>query len=188
MSDLNLQLSQLIDDELGKDESTKLLEKVLKQPELATKLRHYQWVGSAIKTKEIIHTDVDFVNKINQSIKQEAVVFTPAWQHRKTSWKTLSAIAASVAIIGFGGIKLAPENLKTPFTIADNSKTFKPAKPQAMPVTVAVIADKTTTKLTAKSKVDPRFIEYLEAHDNSLYAAGSRGFQSYIRVVSLGQK
>lgn len=192
--DLNLKLSLFLDDELAKDESVKLLELVQKQPELKTRLRRYELVSGVIKSENFIHAEADFVSKVSQNIKQEAVVFAPAWRQRKSGFQTLSAIAATVAviaIIAFGGISLTPETSPPALALADNINANKEKITLATTENPIIIADKpviTASFNEEKAKVDPRFIEYLEAHDNSLYAAGSPGLQSYIRVVSNGQK
>jgi sigma-E factor negative regulatory protein RseA len=192
--DLNLKLSLFLDDELAKDESVNLLELVQQQPELKTRLQRYELVSNVIKSENFIHAEPDFVSKVSQSIKQEAVVFAPAWRQRKSGFQTLSAIAASVAIIAiiaFGGISLTPETSPPPSTVAANNKAVKEKITLAVAEEKLVIKDKpiiTAAINDEKTNVDPRFIEYLAAHDNSLYAAGSPGLQSYARVVSNGQR
>ncbi len=192
--DLNLKLSLFLDDELAKDESVNLLELVQQQPELKTRLQRFELVSNVIKSENYVHAEPDFVGKVSQSIRQEAVVFAPAWQQRKSGFQTLSAIAASVAIIAiiaFGGISLTSETSTPPATHAANNKAVKEKITLAAADEKLVIKDKpiiTAAINDEKTNVDPRFIEYLAAHDNSLYTAGSPRLQSYARVVSNGQR
>ncbi|MCK5355416.1 MAG: sigma-E factor negative regulatory protein [Methyloprofundus sp.] len=176
--DLNLKLSQLVDDELAKDESVKLFELVHEQPELDAKLQRYELLGRVIKSECFIQADADFVSKVSQGLEQEAVVFAPAWRQRRSVMQTLSAIAATIAVIAvivIGGVSRPTEEAQPPLMLAENNNVK-----ETEAINVEVKED--------KAKVDPRFIAYLEAHDNSLYAAGSPGLQSYVRVVSYGQK
>lgn len=194
--DLNLKISQLIDDELSKAESVKLLELIHKHPELENKLRRYEIVAGVVKSDRFMHADDDFVSKVSQGIQQEAIVFAPNRLRPRFAIQTLSAIAASVAVIAiivFGGLNSVPDldltsnELQATLALTEKLDTkdaivvATQVKPETIIVAVATVKEN-------KAKVDPRFIEYLEAHDNSLYAAGSPGFQSYIKVVSYGQK
>ena len=174
--DLNLKISQLIDDELDKDESVQLLELVNKHPELAETLNRYETVGSVIRSEACLQAETDFVGRISQEIRGEPVVLAPNRSRFKKSYQAVAAMAASVAIISvfvMGGRSLPVDDFQSEQVVAENQETEK----------AVTVADE-----TEYPPADKRFLDYLEAHDGSLYAAGASAVHPYARVVSYGQE
>ena len=173
--EINLKLSQLVDNELSRNETIKLLDLVNETSGLEEKLSRYEFISRIIRQEDSIQLETDFVDQVSLKIQQEPVVFSPFWRRSNIGLQAVVAIAASVAVVSvivFGDLSLPTDSHQTNLTIARDQEAQQ----------------KLNVAESAPHSVDKRFVEYLEAHDNSLYSAGSPGFQSYARVVSYGQE
>lgn len=165
--DLNLRLSRLIDGDLSKEESIQMLDLIHKKPELRAKLHRYNMITQAIKSNDLIYAEGDFINKVSQKIKQESVVFVPAWRWKKQALAVAASIAI-VVIIVFGNINSKPNYHKI-------NQTLTLAKIQKL----TNHQQQTQNLKNVGIGVDARFIEQLKAHDNGLYATVSSEFRPY---------
>lgn len=174
--DFNLKISQLVDDELDKEEAVQLLESVNKNPELGETMRRYETVARVIRSEGCLQAETDFVSRISQEIQQEPVVLAPNRKRFKKSYQAVAAVAASVAIVSvlvMGGRSLPVDDLQPKLVLAEKQETKR----------AITVADE-----TEYPPADTRFLDYLEAHDGSLYAAGSSAVNPYARVVIYGQE
>ena len=178
--ELNFKVSQFIDNDLPVEEALGLLEGIENQPDLRSKLHRYEAVSQAIKTDVFFQVDEDFVSRINKEIQQEKVSFLPCKRKRRIgqSYKTCIAIAASVAIVAViivGGLSQSTKQNLNPLQMAvQDEQPF-------------VSEQRTVISSAANLQpVNPRYYDYLEAHQGSLYASGVP-FQNYSKVVSYGR-
>ncbi|MGR9073802.1 MAG: sigma-E factor negative regulatory protein [Gammaproteobacteria bacterium] len=176
--DLRLKISQFMDNELDQKEALKFLELVNEHPELENTIKRFEIIRKVAKAEVPIEAGSDFVSRVSMAIKQEPTVMAPNARRVNKGYQTTAAIAASVAVFSvilMGGYRLSSSDFHSSLLAIRNTETNKPIQ----------LAEKTPEK---EKPVDNRFNEYLEAHDDSLYAAGSSGFQSYARVVSYGRQ
>ncbi len=178
--EINKKISQFLDDELHHTEEESLLAKMKRQPELINKMNRYQAVSHVLKTDGFVMVEENFLDKINQQLKQESHYFLPQQTVKKSSghfWqKTSLALAASVVCVAIiVSLQTAVQNTESQHE-------------------VILTAQKQPTETPVRTVNEPqpsqheRFKAYLQAHSDDLYTHGSINYQSYARVANYGQE
>jgi sigma-E factor negative regulatory protein RseA len=199
--EINKQISQFLDDELHHQDLDNLLVTINQHPELKNKLDRYQAVSHALRTDKFVKTNEDFLNNINQQIKQEPHHFLPKPIAKRKSfavWQKASfAMAASIACIS---IIVSQQDSLTNSAISQKTLIISQQddlKNTPVPQKTIIVAQKQTiTKdvITAKANQaqkksqHDRFKAYLQAHSDDLYTHGSLSVQPYARVAGYGQE
>jgi sigma-E factor negative regulatory protein RseA len=176
--ELNLKVSQFIDNDLPVEEALELLDGIEEHQDLKNKLHRYEAIRQAIKTDLFIQVDEGFVRQINQQIQQENVHFLPCKRRIGQNYKTLIAIAASLAIVAviiIGGLSQSTHN---------NINELQMIAQDEQSVGQQWADSSSATQL---QRENPRYYDYLEAHQGSLYVSGLP-FQHHSRVASYGQE
>jgi sigma-E factor negative regulatory protein RseA len=156
--DLNLKLSQFIDNELEHDEALKLLNALADQPHLQHKLKRYEAISHAIKSQVYLEVKADFSANIAQQIKQDALPFIDKKQAFKQTYQWL-ALAASIAIIAF----IVEQGI--------NNQRFN-----------------STATLPKDSDLNKRIGQYLQDHSPDAYANGEIDAKPYAKVTIVNPK
>jgi sigma-E factor negative regulatory protein RseA len=173
--EINLKISQFVDEELEWGEGLRLLNYMEANPDAADVYRRYEMISHAVKTAAAVAADDAFVARVSAQIKSEPTVFCPqSQQSRRLSSKFIAAVAASlaaVAVIAAGvlyyrGIGIAP--------------TVQMAQE---PIHEQIYAVSSTPETG-----DKRFNEYLEAHGATLYSGGYSAARAFGQVASYGHK
>jgi sigma-E factor negative regulatory protein RseA len=165
---LNEKISLLVDDELACDQAMSILKTMTTEPNLKSKLQRYQLISQVLKNEPCYILDSHFADKIHQQIRHEPIFFLPA-QKSKTKWrKTGLAVAASIllAVVWIVG------KLNKPETLSREPQMASAPVPAHLPA----------------NAVNPRFKDYLQAHDNLGYINNAPGVQPYARVVGYQQE
>lgn len=144
---LHEKLSLLVDDRLDAEQTLTLLKTIQKDPHLQNKLSRYQIVSQTLKSDVFVSLRADFASGIHQRIQQEPTYFIP--QRHRTGFlqKAALAVAASVAVVAIF-VARSVDKPQAPISMA---RQYQP--PQMVRI----------------YPVDPRFNDYLQAHNNSLY-------------------
>ncbi|UOA08001.1 MULTISPECIES: sigma-E factor negative regulatory protein [Methylobacter] len=170
--DLNLKISQFLDNELDQVDALSCLKRMQSRPELKDKLRRYEMISHAMKKDAFLLIKADFSTKIHQQIQQEPVYFLPQHKSFKRSHKQI-AVAASlviVAVIAGRSINISNQsvNAVTALQVAQNKPHQQPDKPVE------------ATQYPLNKQIN----DYLQAHNNSVYTNGEADFQPYARVTA----
>jgi len=173
--DVYSKISELVDDELTVGDALSLLDTVKDCPELEKKVYRYLALSQLLKPDKFFTADVEFVNRVKQEVQQEPTYLIPYKQPNTRNYQIISAMAASLAIMGiviYGGMSKSIEEEPPALQIAaDTGQQY---------------ADHLS--VSSLYKTDPRLNNYLEAHQGSLYMAGSPAYQSYVRLADHGQE
>ena len=194
IEELNQKISQLIDNDLDKEDALALLKKMKQDPVLQAKLSRYETIGHAIKSDVFLSVDSDFAARVNQAIKKEPVYLLPKRKSVFNPNLRLSALAASIALLavlvsqGFLTYSSSESLNKPSLLIASNTKP-EPLNTLAQ-ISQSLVPSERPLE-TKSGTVQPsvsRFAEYLQAHNSTRYIDGGFERQPYARVVSYSQE
>lgn len=170
--DLNLKISQFLDNELDQVDALSCLKRMQSQPELKDKLRRYEAISHAMKTEDFLLTKADFSTKIHQQIQQEPVYFLPQHKSFKRGHKQIAVAASLVIVAVIAGRSInnsnQPVNAATTLQVAQNKTLQQLDKPVDV------------TQYPLNKQIN----DYLQAHNNSVYTNGEADFQPYARVTA----
>jgi len=160
-------LSLLLDGELNKDESLKLLDLVETDPELKRRWRRYCVANAVLQEKSAIVPDKRFVERVSTAVAKEPTILAPPAKARireKVVTRALAAVLAMVAVlVGKSFLEHSP---------TDGAHLIAKAQQGT------VLADGNA------SSMDPDFQDYLVLHNETAYLAGAQGMLPYARLVS----
>lgn len=163
----NEKLSQFLDDELDSEQALALLKAVRGDELLKDKLRRYQIVSQVLKSNEYSPVASDFADKVHERIRQEPTYFLPQKKAGINWQKAALAVAASIALAVVWVSAKVDRQQRNPFGA------------------VEIVA---SSQLPA-NVLNPRFNEYLQAHDSALYVNNNlQRAQPYARVVGYSQE
>lgn len=204
--ELNLRISQFIDEELDKHDALELLRSVQNHSELDEKMRRYEVVSQAIKSEMYLPIDSDFVSRVSKELEQEPVYLIPQRNPTKQKYVKIAAVAASIALaaVVVEQVNHNPSgNFQSLLMLAGNPVDEKMTpvdefdrqlgsinlkeNPSAMVVANHQQTQNDTIKKVDQLPVDERFDHYLQVHSGNLYASGSN-YQAYAQVASYGQE
>jgi len=181
--DINQLISQFLDDELDHSELDSLLLEIKKQPELKKKISRYQVQFQVLKTDHAVNVNTDFLDKINQQIKQEPHYLLPQKLDSKKSlnfWqKTSLAVAASVMCVA---VIMSQQNA---IQINHQPQQIAAVDTQIDTQTVEQLAQKDET--VRKPSQHERLKAYLQAHNDDLYTHGSLNIHPMVQTASYGR-
>jgi len=177
-TEINKKISQMLDDDLHYTEHESVLMKIKQDPLLNNKMSHYQAVSHVFKTDDFVMVKENFLDKINQELKQDPHYFLPQQAVKRSSihrWqKTSAAIAASIVIVA---VMVSQK--------ADLLNTE--SQENAVIVAKKQLVEESLPQAVSDSQHE-RFKAYLQAHSNDLYTHGSLSYQPYARVANYGQE
>lgn len=168
--DIKQKMSMLLDDELSTDESLRLLERIEDDDLLKDWWHRYSAASLALKSDAYVNLTENFVARISEKIKNEPTVIAPQSSRVRILYSGWAAVAASVIVIAVIVVGNLPEK---------GEKT-RPAVNMAQSQRVQVVEEKTGQQ----ENTDPRFEDYLEAHNESSYSTVTPNLLPYARVVS----
>jgi len=173
--DINQKISQFLDDELDSNELNGLLALIKREPELKNKINRYQSVTQAIQAGQAVKVDLDFLDKINQQLKQEPHYLLPkkvVKKHTVAVWQKASlAIAASVACVAVIMSQQNPLQHPQQLAVVDIPAVEQPVQ---------------QAKNTQPSQHE-RLKAYLQAHNDELYTHGSLNIHPLALTASYGR-
>ncbi len=164
---LKQKLCLLLDDELGRDESLKLLSGIETNPDLRAQWRRYNLIGVAMRSRDAMLPDSGFVDRVSAALADEPTILAPRPAHRGHREKIVTlALAASLAVVAI----LAGKSLSdySPMRGAD------------------LLARADLAGSNVQASIDPEFRDYLVAHYETAYLAGAQGMLPSVRLVSSG--
>lgn len=174
--DSTQKISQLLDNELDRNEALILLKKIQSSPDLKNKLNRYEAISQTLKTDVFFMPDPNFSAKISEQIRQEPTYLLPQSRDVKISRK-IFATAASIALVAMiAGLKInnPSEEIRTASAIQTSITPPRPAG-EANPQ-------------IDQSSINKQINDYLQAHNSSVYINGQANFQPYARVTAYNQK
>ncbi len=167
----------MLDDDLHYTEQESVLMKIKQDPELNNKMSRYQAVSHVFKTDDFVMVKENFLETINQELKQDPHYFLPQQSVKISSigrWqKTSAAIAASVVIVA---------------VMVSQQTNIQKTEFQQKVVTVAQKQPVEALPEAVNDSQHERFKAYLQAHSNDLYTHGSLSYQPYARVANYGRE
>ena len=176
-TEINKKISQMLDDDLHYTEHESVLMKIKQDPLLNNKMSRYQAVSHVFKTDDFVMVKENFLDKINQELKQDPHYFLPQQAVKRSSihrWqKTSAAIAASIAIVA---------------VMVSQKADLQNTEFQEEAVIVAQKQPIAELPQAVSDSQHERFKAYLQAHSNDLYTHGSLSYQPYARVANYGQE
>ena len=163
--DLNLKISQLMDNELEYDEALILLNTLADEVQSKHKLNRYLAISHALKNQVYLNVKSDFSETIAKYIQQESmlVLEKPILFKQTYQWLVLAASLAIIALV---------------FEQSLGSQLFKP-------VATLQIAQQL---LPEQSDLNKRITAYLQNHNFGGYAQSGDGVKSYAKVTIYNQK
>lgn len=181
--EINQNISRLVDDDLGYDETLDLLGKIKKDDSLMAKMARYQAISHVLKNEEYLHISSDFSAKVFQEIQREPNYLLPQRKRPTTDTKKIFAIAASVLLAAV----LVGHNLQDPTSPLNNSPTVTAsiATQQALPDTLAQNQNENSRH---RRPLTAQFNEYLQAHNSSVYTNGEANFHPYAKMAAYGKE
>ena len=176
-TEINKKISQMLDDDLHYTEHESVLMKIKQDSELNNKMSRYQAVSHVFKTDGFVMVKENFLDEINQELKQDPHYFLPQQAVKRSSihrWqKTSAAIAASIAIVA---------------VMVSQKADLQNTEFQENAVIVAQKQPIAELPQAVSDSQHERFKAYLQAHSNDLYTHGSLSYQPYARVANYGQE
>lgn len=163
---LKEKLCLLFDDELGRDESLRLVTRMETDPELQAQWRRYSLIREAMHSRRVLIPDTGFVDRISAELADEPTVLAPAIPHkpRRRERVVTMALAASLAMVA-----------------VLVGKSLHDYSPQSGDTTLAK-NDLSATSI--QSPMDPAFRDYLATHYETAYLSGAQGMLPSLRLVS----
>ncbi len=70
-TDINEQISSLIDGELSETDETRTIQELVKDPDLLKKWERYQLIGEVIKGKKAPLIDSDLLSRVKEAIAED---------------------------------------------------------------------------------------------------------------------
>ncbi len=175
--EINIKISQFLDGQLDKQQAEPLLRAVKKDPAVKEAMMRYQIIGQAIRADSQPIANLDLADKVSQQIKQEPAYLLPS-ARKSPDWKAASmAVAASIAVVAI----VAP--LTAQRTQPGNGSQTVVASVETSENTVVASAE----EKAKRAKLNQRFKEYLQAHQNSVDATGVMSYTPYARVAGYSQ-
>lgn len=206
MHDEYLKLSQFIDNELDHEQSLQLLDKMARDRDLEQTYRRYGAVSQAMKSEVFLSVSDDFVRQVSDRIKSEPSYLIPRNNRKKFQILSLSAVAASLAVVAVMLIKNYPSDAyvsESPLTIANNNSSQNQSSYQPFIASQRVqnkgdesiqmvagsrhMNNSITRRQPRMQPVNSKFNDYLQAHSGNLYSSGA-DFQAYAQVAGYGQE
>ena len=175
--DLNLKISQFLDNELDHVDALHLLRKIQSQRELQDKLNRYEVISHAVKTNAFLLTKADFSTKIHQKIQQEPIYLLPRHKSFKRSHKQI-AVAASIVIVAVIAGRSVMNDPNQHFKAASTLQVAQNKLPELLDKPVEA------TQYPLNKQIN----DYLQAHNSSVYTNGEANFQPYTRVIAYSNK
>jgi sigma-E factor negative regulatory protein RseA len=185
-----LDISRLVDGDLGHDETLSLLGKIQSDDMLKHQMSRYQAISQALKTDAYHQVSCDFSRKVFQEIQQEPAYFLPQLKpaaksqtqpQDKYSKRKLFAVAAStVAAAVLVGQGLREDQSGNKYATV----TAMAVPQQSFPVTQVPHENPAQR---SRQPFNAQFNDYLQAHNSSVYTNGEAVFQPYARVTSYGR-
>lgn len=167
-------LSALMDGELTDAEQSRVLARLRAEPALQRRWARYHAVRAALTTGAA-RLSPDFAERVIETRAREPVVAAPGGVRiPDRSWLRPAAglaIAASVALVAFGGLTLLRESDPAPpVTVADNATEGLSGSETAVPAGVSPVAVTTDVELSEdqRARLRQRMLLYLGSH--SVYA------------------
>jgi sigma-E factor negative regulatory protein RseA len=184
--EVNQKISQLIDAELGYNESVDLLKKIRSDESLKHKMSRYQAISLALKTEQFYQVKPAFSDKIFQQIQQEPTYFLPqklssSKQHNRTRLFAAAASTIAVAVLVGQNLRNNPVSSSPPASV---SATFSQ---QSIPDNNNALVQKEKITQPKGQPLNAQFNDYLQAHNNSVYTNGEANFHPYAKVAAYGR-
>jgi len=166
---LKQKLSLMLDDELGRDESLKLLAGIESDPALRVQWHRYNLVGMALRSQSSLVPDSGFVDRISAALADEPTILAPqaaksatrrdmGYRDKAVTLALAASLAAVAVMVGQSLHDYSPMN--GPNVIGQAGDT--------------------------QASVDPEFRDYLVAHYETAYLSGAQGMLPSVRLVSSG--
>jgi sigma-E factor negative regulatory protein RseA len=181
--EINQNISRLIDDDLGYDESLILLNKIQTDETLKKKMARYQIISHSMKNEEYLPISPDFSKNIFEAIQLEPTYLLPQRRQTKSNTKTYFAAAASALIAAI----LVGQHLQSRSLSGNNFQ--KVATTAALnQVTPATLAQSGREKELQRHPLTAQFNDYLQAHNSSVYTNGEANFHPYAKMAAYGNE
>lgn len=178
-------ISMLVDGELGEVESSRLIDKILKEDELREVWLRYHAVSTLLKSESGGVVSGRFSEETRHAVQAEPTVLAPIRTKKLTIKQTVfGAIAASVLVFAFvvGGFpNLLTQEGSTPVIVA----SFQSGAAQNKRLTVSHELAKNNLEEDIWIE-DERLNDYLLKHNETTQSGGVFGVLPYARVVSYG--
>ena len=165
--ELNEKISLLIDDELGSSQALSLLRRIRQDEALKNKLQRYQLVSQVLKNQNSQIIDSGFAENIHRKIRNEPAYLLPVKKPGLNRRTAAFAVAASLLLaVAWLTNRIDKQTYRYP------QQEFALVMPQPLQA----------------GALNPRFNDYLQAHDNAVYINNVAPVQPYARVVGYQQE
>jgi sigma-E factor negative regulatory protein RseA len=181
--EVNQNISRLLDDDLGYDETLILLNKIQTDEVLKSKMLRYQAISNVLKNEEYFHIRSDFSAKISQQIELEPTYLLPQRKQPRTNKKLYFAAAASALIAAV----IVGQHLQNRVFTDSNNQVVVATTPSniSSPVTLAGNGNKNQN---TRHPLTAQFNDYLQAHNSSVYTNGEANFHPYAKMAAYGKE
>ncbi|MBK8815246.1 MAG: sigma-E factor negative regulatory protein [Methylococcaceae bacterium] len=181
--EVNQNISRLLDDDLGYDETLILLNKIQTDEALKYKMLRYQAISQVLKNEEYFQIRPDFSAKIAQQIELEPTYLLPQRKQPRTNTKIYFAAAASALI---AAVLVGQQLRNRVFTDSNNQVTAATSPTNtSLPVT---LAGNRNNNQNTRHPLTAQFNDYLQAHNSSVYTNGEANFHPYAKMAAYGKE
>lgn len=163
--DINLKISQFMDNELEHDDALKLLNTLAAQPQLQHKLNRYTAISQALKSQVYIDLKVGFSENIAECIQKELAPDLEKPELFKQTYHWL-ALAVSLAIIAVIVGQSFNSQLAIPSTTIELAQHWLPEQ----------------------SDLNKRISLYLKEHSLGVYAESEADVKPFAKATTYKQK
>ncbi len=182
--DVDLIISQFLDNELDQQQALSLLKAMRKNSQIEAKLLRYQVIGQVIRTESGIHHPIAMVNRINRALQSEAIHFHPRKKPIRRYVK-VAALAATLAGVAVVTPQLLKQNESVGGQSVQMASTEQPRN-NAQPVTLAASHFKKPLSMQF-NHTQKQLQDYLYAHSNRVFVASDMAFRPFVQTASLNQ-
>lgn len=188
-------LSQFIDDDLERSEALELLTTLQQRSELQAKLRRYALTQHALKHKQVVAADLDFAAKIRHELENEPLYLLPRQKLSQLPTAKADAPTPHTSVV-----KPLPVHTSKPLRPKVLGFSMVAAIIMAVVIMPSIMNSMTEEKVIMMSHqeriqeeypnevrlypVNRRFQDYLQAHNNSLYANGEISVHNRAQYVT----
>jgi len=178
MNDKTDKLSALMDNELA--DAEKYCEQLMDDSELQGTWKRYHMVRDVMKGQLSDFPELDVSAAVNQSLKNEPVIFTPIW--RRLSPRYVMKQAAGLAVAAAVGTLAVLSVQQTQIITSPDAQVIAAAIPQVQSGKIRQVSFTTREKLD--SAVESKLSNYLVNHNEFSTTVRVSGVMPYTRIVS----
>lgn len=181
----NQKISQLLDNDLNRDDALELLRKLSSDAELRATLGRYAAIGHVLKSREFCMAQPDFARSVAARLQHEPAYLVAKPRSLITRNDKLLALAASVAVVA---VLAASGTSKDQASVSmHRPAALQLVQHRRVPADRQLVAQ-SAPQNGPQHPLNKRISEYLQAHNSSVYAETGAHYAPLASVTTYPQK